>query len=94
MQIVRCCARAHLPCDLNGDFGILESYVRAVWGAQRFIYLENQLLWSPEISAAFVEKIAAPPSPDFRLLMLLPAKPNNGSDDSPRSARELYRNRR
>jgi phosphatidylserine/phosphatidylglycerophosphate/cardiolipin synthase-like enzyme len=66
----------------RGDFRILESYLRAIRGARRFIYFENQFLWSPEISAALVEKLARPPSPDFRLVLLLPAKPNNGGDDT------------
>ena len=40
----------------NGDFGILESYARAFGGAKRFIYLENQFLWSPEIAASSVTR--------------------------------------
>ena len=66
----------------TGDFGILESYVRAIRAAQRFIYLENQFLWSPEIASILAEKIAHPPTPDFRLLVVLPAKPNTGADDT------------
>jgi phosphatidylserine/phosphatidylglycerophosphate/cardiolipin synthase-like enzyme len=66
----------------RGDFGILESYLRALRGAQRFIYLENQFLWSPEIVAVLVDKLERPPSPDFRLVALLPARPNSGADDT------------
>ena len=33
----------------RGEFSILETYVRALRGAQQLIYLENQFLWSPEI---------------------------------------------
>src|SRR4029077_2650482 len=47
-----------------------------------FIYLENQFLWSPEIASILAEKIAHPPTPDFRLLIVLPAKPNTGVDDT------------
>lgn len=68
-----------LPC---GDFRVLESYLRAFQAAQKFIYLENQFLWSPEIAATLLEKLADPPSPDFRLLLLLPAKPTSGEDDT------------
>ena len=39
-------------------FRILESYVRAIRGAQRFIYLENQFLWAPEIVRLLAEKLA------------------------------------
>ena len=66
----------------RGDSAILESYVRALRSAQRLIYLENQFLWSPEISSILADKLQNPPSDDFRLLVVLPAKPNNGGDDT------------
>jgi phosphatidylserine/phosphatidylglycerophosphate/cardiolipin synthase-like enzyme len=66
----------------RGDFRILEAYQRAFRSAERFIYLENQFLWSPELVATLAEKLRSPPSDDFRLLVLLPAKPNNGNDDT------------
>ncbi len=66
----------------RGEFRIVESYLRALGAARRLIYLENQFLWSPEIAAVLSEKLANPPSPDFRLLLVLPAKPNTGGDDT------------
>ena len=66
----------------RGDFGILESYGRALRSARKLIYLENQFLWSSEIEAVLVDKLRRPPHPDFRLLVVLPARPNNGSDDT------------
>ena len=66
----------------RGDFRILECYVRAFRAAERFIYVENQFLWSPEIAAILTEKLSNPPSSGFRLVALLPAKPNSGSDDT------------
>jgi phosphatidylserine/phosphatidylglycerophosphate/cardiolipin synthase-like enzyme len=66
----------------RGDFRILESYLRALRAAQRFIYLENQFLWSPEILAVLRDKVARPPTPDFRIVLVLPAKPDSGSDDT------------
>ena len=66
----------------NGEFTILESYVRALRGAQRLVYLENQFLWSPEIVEILAAKLRRPPADDFRLVVLLPAKPNNGADDT------------
>jgi phosphatidylserine/phosphatidylglycerophosphate/cardiolipin synthase-like enzyme len=66
----------------RGDFGILEAYLRALRSAERFIYLENQFLWSPEVVATLTEKLRRPPRDDFRLLILLPAKPSSGGDDS------------
>jgi len=66
----------------RGDFRILESYLRALRAARRFIYLENQFLWSPEILAVLRDKLARPPTPDFRMVLLLPAKPDKGGDDT------------
>jgi phosphatidylserine/phosphatidylglycerophosphate/cardiolipin synthase-like enzyme len=82
LQIVRTVPEKIYDAEPTGDFGILESYVRAFRAAQRFIYLENQFLWSPEVAAVLAEKIAHPPNPDFRLLVVLPAKPNTGADDT------------
>jgi phosphatidylserine/phosphatidylglycerophosphate/cardiolipin synthase-like enzyme len=66
----------------RGEFGILEAYTRALRAAESLIYLENQFLWSPEIVAILQEKLRRPPSDDFRLVVLLPARPNNGADDT------------
>ena len=82
VQIVRTVPDGMYPRLSRGDFRILESYLRALRAAQRFIYLENQFLWSPEILAVLREKLASPPSPDFRLALLLPAKPDSGGDDT------------
>jgi len=64
----------------RGDFRILDAYVRALKSAQRLIYLENQFLWSTEIAEILAAKLTDPPHPDFRLVLLLPARPNNGAD--------------
>ena len=55
---------------------------RLLEASERFVYLENQFLWSPEISAVLADKIARPPSPGFRVLVVLPVKPNSGVDDT------------
>ena len=49
---------------------------------QDYIYLENQFLWSPEIVDDPHRQAQHPPSPDFRLVVLLPARANNGQDDT------------
>jgi phosphatidylserine/phosphatidylglycerophosphate/cardiolipin synthase-like enzyme len=66
----------------RGEFTILESYVRAFRQARRLIYVENQFLWSPEIISILADKLRHPPDDRFRLLLVLPAKPNNGADDT------------
>ena len=82
MQVVRTVAEDMYDDVPRGDFRILESYMRALRGAQRLIYLENQFLWSPEIVAVLADKLRHPPRDDFRLVVLLPAKANNGQDDT------------
>ena len=82
LQIVRTIPERIYEAKPRGDFGILESYLRALKAAKRFIYIENQFLWSPEIEAVLQDKIENPPHPDFRVVLVLPAKPNSGSDDT------------
>src|SRR6266853_2321618 len=82
LQVVRTVPDGMYPQLPRGDFRILESYLRGLRAAQRFIYLENQFLWSPEILEVLREKLANPPTPDFRLVLVLPAKPDNGADDT------------
>jgi len=82
LQIVRTVPEHIYAAKPDGDFRILESYVRALRSAQRLIYLENQFLWSPEIAEILRDKLQRPPTDDFRLLVVLPAKPNAGGDDT------------
>jgi phosphatidylserine/phosphatidylglycerophosphate/cardiolipin synthase-like enzyme len=82
VQVVRTVAEDMYDAVPHGDFRILEAYRRALGGAQRLVYLENQFLWSPEIVAVLADKLRRPPRPDFRLVVLLPANANNGQDDT------------
>jgi phosphatidylserine/phosphatidylglycerophosphate/cardiolipin synthase-like enzyme len=66
----------------SGEFSIVESYVRALRSAERFVYLESQFLWSPELVSILRRKLTEPPHDDFRVVVLLPAHPNNGTDDT------------
>jgi phosphatidylserine/phosphatidylglycerophosphate/cardiolipin synthase-like enzyme len=66
----------------RGDFRVLESYLRALRSAQRLVYLENQFLWSPEVVSILVEKLRNPPSDEFRVVVVLPSRANNGQDDT------------
>ena len=66
----------------RGDFRILESYLRALRSAERFIYLESQFLWSPELVAVLIDKLRRPPRDDFRVVVLLPTRADKGDDDT------------
>lgn len=82
LQIVRTVPERVYDSLPRGDFRILESYVLALRSAERLIYLENQFLWSPEIASLLAEKLRRPPRDEFRLLIVLPAKPSTGGDDT------------
>jgi phosphatidylserine/phosphatidylglycerophosphate/cardiolipin synthase-like enzyme len=66
----------------EGEWSILESYLRALRSSERFVYLESQFLWSPEVVFVLAEKLRRPPSDDFRVIALLPSQPNNGDQES------------
>ncbi|HSC72745.1 MAG TPA: phospholipase D family protein [Gaiellaceae bacterium] len=81
-QLVRTVPERIYDVVRDGDFRILESYTRALRSARELIYLENKFLWSSEIAEILQEKLAHPPTDDFRLVLLLPARPNDGADDT------------
>ncbi len=82
LQLVRTVPeRVYAPCR-DGEWSILESYLRALRAAERLIYIESQFLWSPEVAFVLAEKLRRPPRDDFRVITLLPSHPNNGTDDS------------
>jgi phosphatidylserine/phosphatidylglycerophosphate/cardiolipin synthase-like enzyme len=66
----------------RGEFRILEAYTRSLRAARKLVYLENQFYWSSEIAEILEEKLANPPSDDFRVVLLLPVDPRNGGDDT------------
>lgn len=80
LQVVRTVPEKIYGFLPQGDFRILEAYTRALRSARELIYLESQFLWSPQIVEILVEKLREPPSENFRLVILLPARPNNGAD--------------
>ena len=82
VQVVRTVPERVYKSLPRGEFSILESYAGALRSAERLIYLENQFLWSPEIVSILQNKLRTPPHDDFRLLLVLPAKPNSGADDT------------
>ena len=82
VQVVRTVAEGMYEHFPKGEFRIFESYLRAIRGARELIYLENQFLWSPELVDVIADKLRHPPTPDFRVVILLPAKANNGAEDT------------
>jgi phosphatidylserine/phosphatidylglycerophosphate/cardiolipin synthase-like enzyme len=82
VQVVRTVCEGMYKHFPRGEFRIFESYLRMLRGARELIYLENQFLWSPELVAVIADKLRDPPTPDFRVVILLPARANNGAEDT------------
>jgi phosphatidylserine/phosphatidylglycerophosphate/cardiolipin synthase-like enzyme len=82
LQIVRTLPEKLYDFAPRGDFRIVEAYLRALRSAQHLIYLENQFLWSPEIVNILADKLRRPPADEFRVVVMLPARANNGEDDT------------
>ena len=58
----------------SGETGILESYLRAIHNARRFIYMEAQYFTSPAIAVALGRALGA--NPGLQLIMLLNENPD------------------
>jgi phosphatidylserine/phosphatidylglycerophosphate/cardiolipin synthase-like enzyme len=82
VQVVRTVPEKTYAALPKGDFSILEAYMGAIRRARRLIYLENQFLWSAEVVALLRRKLQQPPTDEFRLMLVLPRRPNNGNDDT------------
>jgi phosphatidylserine/phosphatidylglycerophosphate/cardiolipin synthase-like enzyme len=82
VQVVRTVRDGVFDALPRGDYSLLEAYTAALRSAQRLVYLENQFLWSPEVVEILSDKLRDPPRDDFRLVILLPARANDGADVS------------
>jgi phosphatidylserine/phosphatidylglycerophosphate/cardiolipin synthase-like enzyme len=82
LQVVRTVPNSVYDRLPRGDFRILESYLRALRSAENLIYLESQFLWSYELVSVLADKLRHPPSDEFRIVVVLPAHPNNGQENT------------
>jgi phosphatidylserine/phosphatidylglycerophosphate/cardiolipin synthase-like enzyme len=82
LQVVRTVPNSVYDRLPRGDFRILESYLRALRFAENLIYLESQFLWSYELVSVLADKLRHPPSDEFRIVVVLPAHPNNGQENT------------
>jgi phosphatidylserine/phosphatidylglycerophosphate/cardiolipin synthase-like enzyme len=81
-QIIRTIPRRIYPFARHGVYGIAAAYQDAIARAQRFIYLENQYLWSPEIVDALADALVRDHDGPFRLVVVLPARADCGKYDN------------
>ncbi|HEY2181425.1 MAG TPA: phosphatidylserine/phosphatidylglycerophosphate/cardiolipin synthase family protein [Solirubrobacteraceae bacterium] len=82
LQIVRTVPERIYDALPRGDFRILEAYTRALRSARELVYLESQFLWSQQVVEILADKLRRPPQDRFRVVVLLPARPNNGTDST------------
>lgn len=82
VQLTRTVPEGAYPALEAGEFGVLESHLRALRAAERLVYAESQYLWSTEIVAELAALLRDPPHAEFRVLLMLPAEPLAGIDDT------------
>jgi phosphatidylserine/phosphatidylglycerophosphate/cardiolipin synthase-like enzyme len=80
VQVVRTVPERIYDFEPRGEFRILEAYTRALRSARKLVYLESQFLWSSQLVEILARKLRDPPCDDFRVVVVLPARPNNGAD--------------
>jgi phosphatidylserine/phosphatidylglycerophosphate/cardiolipin synthase-like enzyme len=81
-QVVRTIPERQYRFVPRGDFRVLESLVRALRSAERLVHLESQFLWAPEVVDLLAARLRDPPSDDFRVVVVLPSRANNGQEDT------------
>lgn len=90
-QVIRTIPAGFYPFAPNGEYGIRHAILAAIRAAERFIYLENQYIWSPEVVEALCEAMNRERSGPFRIILVLPAKAYSGRYDNNRHV-QLLRN--
>lgn len=88
-QIVRTIPKDEYDFAPHGEFGIHHAYVELFRRAERFIYIENQYLWSPEVMDALEEAMERPHDEPFRIVIVLPARAYSGKWDNDRHVERL-----
>lgn len=89
VQVVRTIPRHVYHFAPHGEFGILHAYTNLIAQAKRFIYLENQYLWSPHILDALSEAMQKNRSESFRVVLVLPAQADDGKWDNDKHVQKL-----
>jgi phosphatidylserine/phosphatidylglycerophosphate/cardiolipin synthase-like enzyme len=79
VQVVRTVPEKTYRFAPRGDFSVLEAYMTALRSAERFVYIENQFLWSPEVIDVLSDRLRRAPE-RFRLLLVLPMRPSDAKE--------------
>jgi phosphatidylserine/phosphatidylglycerophosphate/cardiolipin synthase-like enzyme len=89
VQIVRTIPKQTYGFAPRGEYGIHHAYIHAIRGANRFIYIENQYLWSPEIVEALIAALEKRRDDPFRIVIMLPARAYDGKWDNDQRIQKL-----
>ncbi len=88
-QIVRTVPAGFYPFAEQGVYGIGHSILAAIEQAERFVYLENQYIWAPEVVQALCDAMNRSHALPFRIVLVLPAKAYSGRYDNDHHVQEL-----
>lgn len=88
-QIIRTIPQGMYPFAPDGIFGIRHALLAAIATASRYIYLENQYLWAPDVVEALLEAMNRRRSNPFRIVIVLPARAYTGKYDNDAHVKEL-----
>lgn len=88
-QVVRTIPKGFYPFAPEGIHGIYHAITTAIRGAQRFVYLENQYIWAPEVMDALLDAMRRPRTTPFRVILVLPARAQEGRYDNDDHVRQL-----
>ncbi len=89
-QIIRTIPAGIYDFAHDGEYGFHHAYLELIKQARRFVYLESQYIWSPEVMDALIELVQRPPSPSFRIVIVLPARATSGKWDNDKHVEALH----
>lgn len=64
----------HYPFAPRGERSVARGYGKALRRARRFVYVEDQFLWSPMVAEVFAEALRR--VPELRMVAVLPSRPD------------------
>jgi phosphatidylserine/phosphatidylglycerophosphate/cardiolipin synthase-like enzyme len=88
VQVVRSIPKGFYSFAPEGEHGIYRAITTALKKARRFVYLENQYIWAPEVVEALCEAMNKAEQ-GFRIVLVLPEKAENGRYDNDEHVRTL-----
>lgn len=62
------------PFAPDGERSVARGYVKALQNARKFIYVEDQFLWSPMVAEVFARVLRR--EPELRMVAVLPSRPD------------------